>query len=128
MKLEYFTDALAGRGLLLLYGDSSREARELCEALRPLVAARVRVSLDALVFVEPVDSCQLTAESVAESRGDSCSPSSPRFRWSLSPSEWEDTAGMLEPFCHATTAGTVHFQHLNPHGGPAVIYSTSRAW
>jgi len=29
MKLEYFTDALAGRGLLLLYGDSSREAREL---------------------------------------------------------------------------------------------------
>ena len=128
MKLEYFKDALAGRGLLLLYGESSREALELRVALHALVAARVRVSLHELVFVEPVDSCQLTAESVTESPGVSCSPNSLRFRWSLSPSEWEDTAGMLEPFCHATTAGTVHFQHLNPHGGPAVIYSTSRAW
>ena len=54
MKLEYFTDALAGRGLLLLYGDSSREARELCEALRPLVGARVRVSLDALFSSSPL--------------------------------------------------------------------------
>jgi len=118
MKLEYFSDALEGRGLLLLYGDSPREVKSLREALRELVTARTSIPLHELPFIESVGSCHLTAESVLKGHGVLRSSTGLGFRWGLSPSEWEDTDAMLEPFCNATAAqAAVHFQYLNPHKG-----------
>jgi hypothetical protein len=129
MRLEYFGDAFEGRGLLLLYGDSVREAKALRVALRPLLAGETSVNIHELPFVEPIRGCRVTAESAATAASVLASPKGHGFRWVLTPPEWEDTDTMLEPFCNATAehAGC-RFQYLNPHEGPEVIYSTERAW
>lgn len=128
MKLEYFHDACDGRGLLLLYGGRPSEVHSLRAIVRGLKVTGTTSRLHELDFVEAVARCQLVATS--ELRGEGVRRASgDAFRWSLSPSEWEDTHGLLEPFCSATApeAGP-HFQYLNRHEGPQVIYSTARAW
>jgi hypothetical protein len=128
MKLEYFDGACEGRGLLLLYGDIPREVEDLRAAVRDLMVAGTTIQLHDLEFVTPVADCRLTAASVPKGRG-VLRFSGGAFRWSLSPSEWEDTDAMLEPFCNASAAQAgVRFQYLNPHAGPEVIYSTGRQW
>ena len=63
MKLEYFYDAFEGRGLLLLYGDSTAEVESLRAAVRKLTVAGTNIALHDLDFIEPVGGCQLTAAS-----------------------------------------------------------------
>jgi len=128
VRLEYFHDACEGRGLLLLYGDNFRDVENLRGAVRDLTVTDAIIQLHDLEFVEPVANCQLTATSASRGHGVR-RVSANAFRWTLSPSEWEDTDAMLEPFCNASAAQAgVSFQYLNPHAGPEVIYSTSRAW
>ena len=128
MKLEYLHDACDGRGLLLLYGGRPSEVYSLRAVVRGLMVMGTTTRLHELDFVEPVGSCHLIATS--ELKGEGVRGASDQvFRWSLSPAEWEDTEEMLEPFCSATVSeGGTHFQYLNPHEGPQVIYSTARAW
>ena len=129
MKLEYFDDAFDGNGLLLLYFGSPPDVARLRATVRTLFMPGVSVQLHDLDFIEAVDACKVTASSVATVAGvHTLGPQT--FVWSLSPSDWERVDDLLEPFCHPLPGGaaTGHFQYLHEHGGPEVIYSTTRGW
>jgi len=129
MKLEYFGDALDGDGVLLLYEGSAAEVGRLRVALRAFCVVGQNIALHALEFIDAVNGCEVIAQSAATGSGLRAVPDQPRFHWVLSPSEWEQAAARLGPFCEATTDGASgRFQYLHDHGGPQVIYSMVRGW
>ena len=127
MKLEFFEDGLDGGPLILLFGGSCAEIFQLRSHLAALTDGTGRdLAIHELPFVESIDGTALTA--TVEERESGVVANGPSdFRWILSPLGWVEVSEKLEPF-EDWTQGYVSFQYLNSAGGPALIYSTARAW
>ena len=129
MRLEYFDDAFDGSGLLLFYSGTLPEVVSLRATLTRLFVLGVSIPLHDLEFIDTVDNCRVTASALATGGRVLALSDPPNFRWGLSPSDWQQAHGLLEPFCEPlpSVAGT-HFQYLHEYGGIEVIYSTTRGW
>ncbi len=129
MSLEYFADGSPDCPLLLLYGRAPGVVRSLIGALGTL--SRHQLELHAFPGVEPLGGCRVTAKATDEDVGIyRVRPTA--FRWELTPSGWEQVAGLLEPFCESRDADG--FQWLEPNRGSTTprrisfIISDSRRW
>ena len=129
MKLEFFAGAFEGAGLLLLHSGNPSEVERLRRQVSRLTVPGASVHLNALDYVEAVDSCELTLSSTNRGYGVHVHDGARRFELRLAPPEWERVSDLLEPFCSPTPdAEGGRFQYLHEHGGIEVIYSTSRQW
>jgi hypothetical protein len=129
VKLEYFDDAYEGQDVLLFHSGTATEVKNLCQTVRKLFVQGTSLALHSLDFIEAVDTCKVTASSVATGEGVSSLAGLRTFAWSLSPSEWKRVESLLEPFCKPLPPGSgARFQFLHERGGTEVIYSTAREW
>jgi hypothetical protein len=126
LNLEFFAEGLDGGPMILLYGGGPDDVALLQNALRTLSeGVGCQVALNDLSFVRSVDKCQVRALSGETDLG-VVTRAPVDFEWTLGPESWRQVDEQLEPFCEEK--GGVSFQYLNPGSGPAVIYSTARAW
>jgi hypothetical protein len=128
VKLEFFENGLDGEPLILLYGGTADEARQLRDAIAKLAESSERqLAIHDLAFVEAIRGIAVTAVSGERDEGvRSVGPEA--FLWTLSSNAWSEINELLDPFTLYPNTEHASFQYLNPSNGPEVIYSTDRKW
>lgn len=125
MKLEYLSVGARECPLIRLYEFDQSEARLLRQLVKSLVTGDHQdVALQNEMWVEPVAGCCLNLRLGTRNQGvREVQPL--RFEWVLSPDDWNNVEGLLEPFSESDTSG---FQWLTNHGRVALLISRDGHW
>ena len=124
MTVEYLADGSDDCPLVRLYSFTTAEARQLHDTFSSLASGSLRSArLADILPVEAVDGCSITFVRGERDRG-VVHTGEHSFTVELSPTGWDQTAGLAEPFregclaCHQwlTSAGKIQLL-LSPTGG-----------
>jgi hypothetical protein len=125
MKIELLESGSDDCPVIRIYGDEPEVCQEFQRAFEQLANASVEeVLLTNLPGVEPLSGCCLIAQVGRINRG-IVRKGRNSFFWVLTPTTWDNVAGLLEPFCRTESAG---YQWLDESSASEarVLVSTSR--
>ena len=127
MRLEYLPHGGADCPLVRLYDFDTSEAAQLREVAYRLSNWSVdTIPIHDLPFVEPVDSCRLTARVTKRNHGVSVLLAPSTLVCALSQCSWDNVAGLIEPFC---IPGAEHgHQWLDESSDISLLLSPSGGW
>jgi hypothetical protein len=124
MKIEFLERGSAGCPLIRIYGTDIDGCLRLKGAFEQLERGAVReIVLSDLPGIEPVSGCRVTAKAGKWDRG-VLAVGEYAFDWVLTPSTWDNVAGLIEPFC--LQAGG--YQWLEQTSDTRVLISPSGYW
>ena len=131
MNLEYIGEGVRDGPVILLYGNDPDTVRAICEVFHSLAKGiQSSFALHEFPGIKAINNCRLLAVVGSSDKGISRAQSNEAFRWVLSPSGWDNVAGLAEPFSERENQipRGVRFQWLSDTGEISLIISTERRW
>lgn len=125
MKIEFLENGSGDCPLIRLYGDEPDVCQHLVRAFDQLGQGMMKeLALSDLPGIEPINGCWLVAKAGRWDRGVLHAEGN-TFEWVLTPSSWDNVAGLTEPFCSPEMES---YQWLEQKGNIKILISKMACW
>jgi len=125
VKIEFLENGSDDCPLIRIYGYKHDVCLRIKRVFEQLAQGVTReLSLSDLKGVESVDGCRFIAKAGKRDRG-VLHDERNVFEWVLTPSTWDNVAGLIEPFCIPGKGG---YQWLHQTGDIGVLISPTGCW